>query len=152
MTGCAFLEDDGRLGVPVQARCPRRRAPATPAGPQTHWAASGSLPLRKGASRAERGHAGCWGLGQRVIMSPRQCHPCLAGCPGEGQLTGGTLEVQNNVQKWNSAALVFSKCPYFSDPVLPSMTSRKGVYCPLSMWVCCIPWSFLTLQQHFQSN
>lgn len=89
--------------------------------------------------------------GKAQPMAARPHRPCPAEFPGEGQLAGGTQETQSSVQKQESAAPVFL---WVFLCVLPPMPL---VYFPLSTPVqssrlCCTPWSFLSLQQHFQNN
>lgn len=131
---------------------PEAEGSGPPSRPQTRRAAGGSLPLPNGTGeRNEDTLEPALVLedpGSVRLMSPWQSHPCPAVCPGEGQLTGGAHETQNDVQKRNCTAPVFSRCPSFSHPCVPYLAPR--VYCPLSMWPCCIPWSFLTLRKHFQ--
>lgn len=111
MTGCAFLEDAGRLGagggglLPPQPGSRHAEQPAAPS--LTKWSVGSETRTRRW----------CWGLGSARLMLPWQRQPCPTACPGEGQLAGETQETQNNGQKQDCTAPVFSRCPSFSHPV-----------------------------------
>lgn len=140
MTGCAFLEDDGRLGVLRRQGAggaglpPARRLPAFPKG--------------TGAKRGHAGaRAGAGGLGQ--------CH----WCPPAGPSLPRWVPWGRAAHRWDSGDAEphpeaelhcpsFFQVSVFFTPYVLSPTPR--VYCPLSLWLCCILWSFLTLQQPFQ--
>lgn len=139
MAGWGCLHRQGARGrglLPARRHAGRRRLPALPKG-----------------TGAKRGHAGtraaAGGLGQRDRRPP--AGPSLPRWVPRGRAA----------RRWDSwdaepRPEVELRCPSFFQasifftPCVLSLT--PWVYCSLSLWLCCIPWSFLTLQQNFQND